>query len=63
MAGSLQALWQQAGQSVALIPGTNDYSPGDVRISFLVVDNRGRLIAPPTARFWIARSLRARPFE
>jgi excisionase family DNA binding protein len=27
----------------------------------LVVDNRGRLIAPPRARFWIARSSR-RPF-
>jgi hypothetical protein len=48
---------------VALIPGTNDYSPGDVRISFLVVDNRGRVIAPPTARFWIARSLSAKPFQ
>jgi hypothetical protein len=63
VAGSLEALWQQAGQSVALIPGTNDYSPGNVRISFLVVDNRGRLVAPPTARFWIARSLRAKPFQ
>lgn len=63
MAGSLQALWQQARQRVALIPGTNDYSPGDVRITFLVVDNRGRLIAPSTARFWIARSLRGVPFQ
>jgi hypothetical protein len=48
---------------VALIPGTNDYAPGDLRVSFLVVDNRGRLIAPPTARFWIARSLAGKPFE
>jgi hypothetical protein len=48
---------------VALIPGTNDYSPGEVRISFLVVDNRGRVVAPPTARFWIARSLSAKPFQ
>ena len=63
VAGSLQALWQQPGQSVALIPGTNDYSPGDVRVSFLVVDNRGRLVSPPTARFWIARSLHAKPFQ
>ncbi|MGZ8700819.1 MAG: TlpA family protein disulfide reductase [Gaiellaceae bacterium] len=61
--GSLEALWKQSGQNVALIPGTNDYSPGDLRISFLVVDNRGRLIAPPRARFWIARSLVSKPFQ
>ena len=62
-AGSLEGLWKSSGQAVALIPGTNDYSPGDVRVSFLVVDNRGRVIAPPTARFWIARSLSAKPFQ
>ena len=61
--GSLEALWKQSGQQVALIPGTNDYAPGDLRISFLVVDNRGRLVAPPRARFWIARSLAAKPFQ
>ena len=46
-----------------MIPGTNDYAPGDLRISFLVVDNRGRLVAPPRARFWIARSLASKPFQ
>lgn len=61
--GSLEALWKQSGQKVTLIPGTNDYSPGDLRISFLVVDNRGRLIAPPRARFWIARSLASKPLQ
>jgi len=61
--GSLEALWKQPGQSVGLIPGTNDYSPGNVRISFLVVDNRGRVIAPPKSRFWIADSLSATPFQ
>jgi hypothetical protein len=61
--GSLEALWKQSGQQVALIPGTNDYAPGDLRISFLVVDNRGRLVAPPRARLWIARSLAAKPFQ
>jgi hypothetical protein len=60
--GSLEALWKESGQSVSLIPGTSDYSPGDLRISFLVVDSRARVIAPPTARFWISRSLRAKPF-
>ena len=62
-AGSLGALWKNSGQSVALIPGTHDYSTGDLRISFLVVDNSGRVVAPPTARVWIARSLEARPFQ
>jgi hypothetical protein len=60
--GSLEALWRQSGEAVALIPGTNDYSPGDVRVSFLVVDNRGRVVASPTARVWVAHSLKSRPF-
>jgi hypothetical protein len=60
--GSLEALWRRSGEAVALIPGTSDYSPGDVRIFFLVVDNRGRVVAPRTARVWIAHSLTSRPF-
>lgn len=60
--GSLDALWKDSGQTVSLIPGTSDYSPGDLRISFLVVDSRARVIGPPTARFWVSRSLRAKPF-
>jgi hypothetical protein len=61
--GSLESLWQESAQTVALIPGTNDYALGDLRISFLVVDNRGKLVAPPTARFWLARSLSAKPLQ
>jgi len=61
--GSLEALWRNSGQSVALIPGTSDYSPGKLRISFLVVDAHGRVIAAPRARFWIARSRQAKPFQ
>jgi len=61
--GSLQTLWRQSGQSVSLIPGASDFSPGDLRISFLVVDSHGRVVAPPRAHFWIARSLRAKPFQ
>jgi hypothetical protein len=60
--GSLEALWRHSGEAVALIPGTSDYSPGDVRVSFLVVDNRGRVVAPSTARVWAARSLASKPF-
>jgi hypothetical protein len=58
---SLQALWKDSGASVALIFGTNDYSPGDVRISFLVVDSHGRVVAPPKAHVWIADSMRSKP--
>ena len=61
--GSLDALWRQSGEAVALIPGTSDYSPGVVRVSFLVVDNRGRVVASPTARVWMARSMGSRPFS
>jgi hypothetical protein len=61
-AGSLEALWRGSGQSVALIPGTSDYSPGVVRLSFLVVNPRGRVLTRPRARVWVARSLSARPF-
>jgi hypothetical protein len=61
-AGSLGAIWRGSGQSVALIPGTSDYSTGNVRVSFLVVDPRGRVVSRPRARVWVARSLQARPF-
>jgi hypothetical protein len=61
--GSLESLWRGSGESVALIPGTSDYSPGELRISFLVVDPRGRVISPPRARVWIARSRKAKPFD
>jgi hypothetical protein len=60
--GSLEALWKSSGQSVALIPGTSDYAPGKIRLSFLVVDTRGRVISTPTARVWIARSREQKPF-
>jgi hypothetical protein len=60
--GTLDAIWNRAGPAVALIPGTNDYSPGDVRVSFLVVDQQGRVVARPRARVWIARSRSAVPF-
>jgi hypothetical protein len=60
--GTLESLWRESGQSVSLIPGTSDYSPGDVRVSFLVVDPRGRVVATPRAQVWVARSLAAKPF-
>jgi hypothetical protein len=61
--GSLESLWRHSGQSVLLIPGTSDYSPGNVRISFLVVDQRGRIVASPRARVWISHARDAKPFQ
>ena len=60
--GTLEAMWRNSGQSVLLIPGTNDYSPGKLRISFLVVTARGRVVAPHSAQVWFARSRDAKPF-
>jgi hypothetical protein len=60
--GTLDAIWRRAGPAVALIPGTHDYAPGDVRISFLVVDQQGRVTARPRARVWIAGGRNAVPF-
>ena len=61
--GSLEALWRAPGQDVAVVPGTSDYAPGVNRVSFLVVDRQSRLIEQPTARVWMARGLRQKPYQ
>lgn len=61
--GSLEALWRAPGQDVAIVPGTSDYAPGVNRVSFLVVDKQSRLIEQPTARVWMARGLRQKPYQ
>ena len=38
---TLEELWQAPGEDVAVIPGTANHMPGDVRVSFLVVDSKG----------------------
>jgi hypothetical protein len=60
--GTLDAIWRKAGPAVALVPGTSDYSPGEVRFSFLVVDMRGRVVDRPRAEVWVARRRDAVPF-
>ena len=59
---SLEALWRAPGEDVAIIPGTVDFGPGTNRVSFLVVDKQSRLVERPTARVWVARGLRQRPY-
>ena len=63
-AGTIEALWQRlGGEPVAIVPGTTDYGPGKNRVSFLVVNSKSQLIESPTARVWISRGLRQKPFE
>jgi hypothetical protein len=60
--GTLAALWNRPGQQVAWTPGTSDFAPGPVRVSFLVIARNGRQIERPQARVWVARRLAAKPF-
>ena len=62
-AGStLEELWRAEGDDVAVIPGTENHEPGDVRVSFLVVDAEGAVVALPTAKVWVANALDSPPF-
>jgi hypothetical protein len=59
---TLEQLWHDGGDAVAIVPGTKHYVPGDVRVSFLVVDSHGRPLSLPTAHVWLSRGLDAQPF-
>ena len=61
-AGTLEALWRAPGEDVAVVAGTSDHEVGANRVSFLVVDKQSRLVEQPTAKVWIARGLKQRPF-
>jgi hypothetical protein len=59
---TLEQLWRMPGDDVAVIPGTENHEPGDVRVSFLVVDAENAVVALPTARVWVSRALEEAPF-
>ena len=59
---TLEALWRAPGEDVAIVPGTADFGPGNVRLTFLVVDGQGRVVTRPRAKVWLARGLQAKPF-
>lgn len=61
-AGSIQAHLDRPGQDVALTPGTSGYVPGPIRVTFLVIRHDGSVVERPTAKVWIAKDLRARPY-
>jgi hypothetical protein len=59
---TLEALWRGSGENVGAVAGTSDFQVGTNRVSFLVVDKQGHVSEQPTARVWIARGLKQRPF-
>src|SRR3989304_4259834 len=59
---TLEELWRAPGEDVSGHPGTSDHEPGDVRVSFVVLDAEGRPVTLPTAHVWLARSLDRPPF-
>src|SRR5215831_12541274 len=59
---TLEQLWRAGSDDVAVVPGTDHYAPGDARVSFLIVDSKGRVVTPPSARVWLSRGLAAKPF-
>ncbi|MBA2383692.1 MAG: hypothetical protein H0V68_03395 [Actinobacteria bacterium] len=62
VAGSLEALWRAPGEDVAIVAGSEDFAPGPIRLTFLIVDGQGRLVTRPTARVWLSRALKVRPY-
>ena len=59
---TLEELWRAPGDDVAVVSGTANHEPGDVRVSFLVLDAEGQPVTLPTARVFAAEALDARPF-
>ena len=59
---TLEQLWRAEGDDVAVVPGTQNYVPGNVRVSFLVIDSQGRAVTLPTARVWVSDALDRTPF-
>src|ERR687892_326441 len=59
---TLEELWRAPGDDVAIVAGTANHEPGEVRFSFLVIDAEGKVVTLPTARVWVARELEAKPF-
>ncbi len=59
---TLAQLWREPGDDVAVVPGTENHEPGNVRVSFLVADKKGQLVTLPTAKVFVAYGLEERPF-
>ena len=60
--GTVEQRWQAAKIHVTLVPGTSDYGPGDIRVSFLVVGKDGKLLIAPKARLSVSKGLKEPAF-
>lgn len=60
--GTLESLWRAPGADLAVVAGTSDHAVGANRVTFLVVDKQSRLVERPTARIWVSRGLKRKPF-
>jgi hypothetical protein len=58
---TLAAILARPGPDVALVQGTTDYAVGSIRVAFLVIDSRAKVIERPRAHVWVAKSLDSRP--
>lgn len=59
--GTLRSLLSRPGPDVALVPGTADFSVGEVRYSFLVIAGNGAAVERPRAEVWVGTSLESTP--
>ncbi len=60
---TLQKVWDRPGENVTVVPGSEDFSAGRVRYSFLVVRKDGQPVYRPTAGVTVARGLDQAPFQ
>jgi hypothetical protein len=59
--GTLSSFLARPGPDVSVVAGTSDYAVGDVRVTFLVVNNQAKLISKPRARLLVGTSLDSKP--
>ena len=59
---TLKDILSRPGRDVRLVAGTSDFSPGRVRLSFLVILRDGAAVNRPAARVWVAQSADSKPF-
>ena len=59
---TLRDILSRPGPDVPLVAGTSDYSPGPIRLSFLVIRRDGAAVSRPAARALVAESPDSKPF-
>jgi hypothetical protein len=59
--GSVASILARPGANVSVVPGTEDFAPGPIRFSFLLIGNQGAPVNRPHVRVSVATSNDARP--